>query len=82
MKEDRGYDSKLASRATIYFNGEPIDLCLTADDELGYVLCYVMDGGRLKLDERREPVTQELWGRVVIELHGTRPGVVAPYPES
>jgi hypothetical protein len=50
-----------------YFNGICLKNCVTADEELGFVLCYKLNqDGRMIEDEKGYPVEEILYGDVKI----------------
>lgn len=53
----------------VFFENVLIPKVITADEERGYILAYVLDGqGRLILNiDKTAPITKELYGRVRIE---------------
>ena len=68
-KADRGYNTLIGPRAKIFLDGEEVKNCVTADEELGLVICYLVEenklitrGGRFVMIERHGAV------RIVIDL--------------
>ena len=52
---------------TVYLNKEIVDLCVFADEENGYIECYVKDyRGRIGLNENQDPIVIREYGIVKI----------------
>jgi hypothetical protein len=65
-KKDTGY-SKSAFLYKVKLDGEFIDQCFTADEELGEAHCYKLNSkGKLKLTNKRTIETHILKGKVEI----------------
>jgi hypothetical protein len=64
IEGDRGYDPTAAASWRVFLDGKQLRNCVTADEELGEVLCEVWD-------ERGQPVTA--YGEI---LHETLTGAV------
>ena len=66
---DPGFDERRGRRARVTLNGAPVDWCITADEEEGFVIVSVRrpDGGPA-LDASRNRITQRLDGVVKITL--------------
>lgn len=59
--------AKLCYRAIVILDGTPVERCLVADEEEGYVVQHSLnEAGQLFLDERGEVATEILYGKVCI----------------
>jgi hypothetical protein len=82
IKGDSGYDDKRAIGSTVLLNGEPLDACFTADEELGVAYCYRKSPRGALLPHPYKPdelLIDERHGHVKIILGGDV-GVVYPFP--
>jgi hypothetical protein len=43
LKDDPGYKNFVPGKYQVYLNDRPIRLCITADEETGFVLCHGAD---------------------------------------
>ena len=67
-KLDPGY-SNLGTPAKVYLDGVLQTNAVTADEEMGYILRYVVRDGKLVVNlESGEAEQEEVWGMVVIEV--------------
>lgn len=66
-RSDSGYVD-FSHRVKVIFNGEELRHCITADEELNYVLCYALnDEGDFFVEEGLDtPKVIELYGEVQI----------------
>lgn len=69
IQSDQGY-SVAAFGCSVTLDGNPLDCCVTADEEQGAVLCYVKDAeGNFMLDDSKGAIkTEQLKGTVVITV--------------
>jgi hypothetical protein len=66
-KNDPGFDERRAMDATVYLDGVEIRNCVTADEELGECICFVLDRhGPLQDDGSYETLTEVKRGVVKI----------------
>lgn len=83
IKGDPGYDAKAPHRAAVTLDGVLLDLCHTADEEQGFVVCFRRSpSGQLLLHPYKpdELLEDTLRGRVRIWLNGPPAGAYA-WPE-
>lgn len=74
-KRDKGYRFDLnKNKCVVYFNDEVFSRAVTADEEQGLIIAYVLDfekPGRFRMNEERTGyMTEQLRGRVRIEVLG------------
>lgn len=66
---DEALDRGLIDKVEVYVDGKKVRRCIEADEEEGYVVCYLEDEhGRLILDENNNPVTARVRGKVEIRI--------------
>lgn len=59
----------LMGKVEVYLDGERVHRCLEADEEEGYVVCYLTgENGELILDPDNHPVPIRLVGEVEIQI--------------
>lgn len=66
-KNDPGYDAE-AHKYTVYFNGEKLDNCFTADEEKGEAWVYALNRDGDFIIDNGEMATKCLSGKVTIIL--------------
>jgi hypothetical protein len=66
---DEALDRGLIGKVEVYVDGKKVRRCIEADEEEGYVVCYLEDEhGRLILDANKNPVTARVCGKVEIRI--------------
>lgn len=67
-KNDPGYLAHITNpnRVKVTLDGEEVLYCITADDELGYILCHIVDDTGVAVDKYGNPVFSERYGKVTI----------------
>lgn len=72
---DEALERGLIGKVEVYIDGEKVRRCIEADEEEGYVVCYLADEhGRLILDANNNPVTARVCGKVEIRIRdGAKP---------
>jgi hypothetical protein len=69
LKDDPGYKNFAFGKYNIFLDGRPVRLCITADEEEGFVLVHAVgDDGKPYLNETRtETVKIRFQGKVEIQ---------------
>lgn len=62
---DRGYNDA-ARMCDVTLDGQPLKECITADEEAGIAICYVVENGSLQFDGAGNARLKELRGVVKI----------------
>ena len=66
-ESDRAYSPDIGPKCIIYLNGEMVEDCITADEELRFVEIIKRRDGKLSICGGRV-MTEKLYGKVQIEL--------------
>lgn len=72
---DEALERGLIGNVEVYLDGEKVRRCIEADEEEGYVVCYLGDEhGQFILDANNNPVAVRVCGKVEIRIRdGAKP---------